>query len=194
MNDTHHSLIMRLPSQSDVDAWSEFSLIYEPMLYRFGRRRGLQDADARELVQSVMISVARAVERWEPNREKARFRTWLFRIARNQWLNMATKRRLDVATGRTTDLFLLHAQVEESEEDCLLEYRREVFRLAAAHVRDSIQPATWEAFWRTSVLDIAADQVAKELGMSTGAVYIARYRVTQRLKSLIEKWEQNDEL
>lgn len=59
--DTRESLILRLPSANDADAWQEFIDLYKPLVIRFARRRGLQDADAREIAQNVFISVAKAV-------------------------------------------------------------------------------------------------------------------------------------
>lgn len=195
-NDTRESLILRLPSQSDALAWQEFTAIYEPMIYRFARKRGLQDADARELVQNVLVAVARAVERWQPDTEKGRFRSWLFRIARNQLINMVQQRRLDAACGGT-DEWISIGQIDSpsnGHSQQLADYRRELFRIAAAHVRDCFHETTWEAFWRTSVLEEACETVAHELNISIGAVYIARSRVIHRLKQVIQQWERDDAL
>ena len=106
--ETRASLILRLPSAADADAWREFVSIYEPFVYRFARRGGLQDADARELVQNVMLAVARAVGRWRPDANRGKFRTWLFRIARNQLIDVSGKlQRQSAARGSTTMLGLL---------------------------------------------------------------------------------------
>jgi len=85
-------LILRLPSHEDADAWREFVAIYEPFIYRFARRSGFQDADARELVQNVLVAVVKAVDRWQADPERGRFRTWLFKIARNQFLDLLRKK------------------------------------------------------------------------------------------------------
>ena len=61
--DTKISLILRPPQSSDVEAWREFVDVYEPFILRLARSRGLQEDDARELVQRVMVAVARAVDR-----------------------------------------------------------------------------------------------------------------------------------
>ncbi len=194
-HETNPSLIMRLPSQSDIEAWGEFARIYEPMVYQFGRRRGLQDADARELVQNVMIGVAKAVARWTPDGNRGRFRTWLYRIARNQWITLISKKKLDVPGGGTSNFLRLMEHAEDVSPDKLRsEYRRELFRIAAAKVRDSFQPKTWEAFWRTAVLEQSVEQAARELGMTAGAIYLARGRVTHRLQETIQGWEHDDQL
>jgi RNA polymerase sigma-70 factor (ECF subfamily) len=91
--DTRASLILRLPTKADVAAWREFVELYEPFLHRFARRSGLQEADARELVQDVLLSVVQAVGHWQQDSTRAKFRTWLFRIARNKLIDVLSKRQ-----------------------------------------------------------------------------------------------------
>jgi RNA polymerase sigma-70 factor (ECF subfamily) len=77
----------------DGRAWGEFVEIYEPVVYRLARREGLQDADARDLTQQVLMAVAGRVERWDPDRSKGSFRAWLYRVARNLTVNLMINRR-----------------------------------------------------------------------------------------------------
>lgn len=190
---TRESLILRLPTAGDASAWQEFSAIYEPLVYEFGRRRGLQDADARELVQDVFVAIARAVDGWKPDPKKGKFRAWLFRIARNELITMYRRRRPDRGTGKTTELMALQQiQLDESDNELELDYQRELFRAAAAFVKDNVHETTWQAFWRTSVEGHSIEATANELGLTCGAVYIARSRVLHRLRELIQQWEDDD--
>lgn len=194
--ETRASLILRLPSAADAEAWREFVSIYEPFVYRFARRGGLQDADARELVQNVLLAVARAVGRWRPDGDRGKFRTWLFRIARNQLIDMAGKRqRQSAARGGTTMLGVLNQQpalAGWSSDDVRLSHRRELFIWAADRVMNTVKEATWQAFWMTAVEDRSVEDAANTLGLSVGAVYIARSRVLSRLKDEIKQWEDDD--
>ena len=56
--DTRASLILRLGDPADDAAWAEFVQIYQPMLFQLASRWGLQDADAREVVQETLLAVA----------------------------------------------------------------------------------------------------------------------------------------
>lgn len=191
--DTRASLILRLPTKADAEAWREFVGLYEPFLHRFARRNGLQEADARELVQDVLLSVVQAVGHWQQDATRAKFRTWLFRIARNKLIDVLSKRqRQATRTGGSGMLDI--AQPQTLVEEAAIAHRRELFRWAASQVREQVQPATWTAFWRTSVEEHPVSEVARDLGLSTGAVYIARSRVLARLKEELSKLEVDDAL
>jgi len=196
--DTRYSLILRLPTVEDAAAWREFVGIYEPVVYRFARRRGLQDADARELVQNVLVRVARAVGGWKPDQRRGRFRTWLLCIARNQLVDVfRARQRREVAAGGTSMLARLSSHADRPgtlDEELNLENQRVQFRWAAARVRESVQERTWQAFWLTSVQERPVEAVARELGLTPGAVYIARSRVIARLRQEVQQLEAENDL
>jgi RNA polymerase sigma-70 factor (ECF subfamily) len=179
---TRNSLILRLRNREDVDSWREFAAIYQPVIYRVARHRGMQDADAHELVQRVLLAVARAVDRFQPDKSRAKFRTWLYRITHNEFCKELENCRKYAAAGDSAVRELLERVPEATADEFSMEYRRSVFRWAADRVRPDVKPTTWEAFWRTSVSQESTEDVAKELGISTGAVYIARSRVMARLQ------------
>lgn len=99
--DTRESLIARLPDHADHAAWHEFAELYEPLIYGIGRRHGLQPADANDLVQEVLSAVAASIQKFQPDRSRGRFRTWLFRVARNQALtNLKRMGHIGRASGQ----------------------------------------------------------------------------------------------
>lgn len=189
--DTRASLILRLSNAADVEAWDEFVLIYEPLILRLGRRHGLQEADAEELVQEVFLAVSRAVSRWNGDPARGRFRGWLFRIARNLLINVLTRRRFQViGSGDSAMRRLLDEQAAPSNGESReldLELRRELFRRAAQVVRDTVSETTWQAFWQTSVEARPIADVAQALGITVGGVYIARSRVMARFRDEVRR-------
>ena len=191
--ETRLSLLARVRDERDDAAWTEFVEIYQPLVYRLVRRSGLQDADAREIAQEVLMAVAGAIDRWQPSVGKGSFRAWLFRIARNLMINFLVKQRRQPRGSGDTDMQrLLEERTVTSPEESRLfeeEYRRQVFRWAAARIRTQFKDSTWQAFWRTCVDGQSVKQAGSELKMSAGAVYVARSRVMARLKVEIQKFE-----
>lgn len=191
---TRPSLVIRIRDPHDKRAWSEFVEIYEPLVYRIVRKKGFQDADANELTQQVLMAVASAVDRFEPDPEKGSFRGWLFRIARNLMINfVARERRHPLASGDTAVQRLLEELPSRSLHSAEFdeEYSLQVFEWAAEQVKKELRPATWSAFWLTSVEGRCVSEVADELGMTRGAVYVARSRTMARLRGKIEALEDD---
>jgi len=192
--DTRLSLIVRLRGEPDAAAWAEFVRLYRPVVVRLARRRGLQDADADDLAQQVLLAVALAVQRWDPDPARGRFRAWLRRIAENCALNALTRRPPDRAGGGTAELERLAELPVPDGEDTLelrQEYRRQVFAWAADAVRVEFQAATWQAFWLTAVVGLDAETAGRQLGKNPGAVYTARCRVMKRLREKVAEWDES---
>jgi RNA polymerase sigma factor (sigma-70 family) len=190
--DTRASLIVRLRDRADQEAWAEFVEVYRPLVYRLACRKGLQHADAEDLAQQVLSAVAAAVDRWEPDETRGRFRTWLHRIAHNMIINTLTRRAPDRASGEQGALDILAQQEAREGPDSELlriEFRRGVFHWAARQIKDEFQAETWMAFWQTAVEQKPVPEVAQSLGKKPGAVYAARGRVMRRLKEKILEWE-----
>lgn len=191
---TRASLLLRLRDSQDHEAWLEFVSIYEPVAYRLLRRRGLQDADAREVMQELFIAVSRSIDRWDPSRERGSFRGWLARVTRNlviNWLKRRKRRVLAIGGSDLQEMFdRLPAAVEPETAEFDRELRRALFHKAAEKVRREVQPATWQAFWETAVLGTSPGEAANKLGMQAGAVRVAKCRVQVRLRAAVNELEK----
>ena len=191
--DTRDSLLARVRSAADRDAWDQFALIYRPVIYRLARHRGLQDADAQDLAQRVLIAVASAIGRWEKSNESVRFRHWLSRVTRNAIINALSRQPHDRAAGGSSVLELLNEQPgdnPEAEAEIELEYRRELYLRAATIVRGDVEAITWRAFEMTVIQSRSIDETAIELEKPVGTIYVARSRVMRRLRAVVKELEK----
>lgn len=185
---TRLSLILRLRHTDDAEAWQEFVEIYQPLIFRLARSRGLQEADALDLTQEVMARVAKAVNRWDPDPQRGSFRGWISRITRNLVIEfLRSKNRQPLTSDDSSIDHFIQASPSPSPETELfdLEHQRQVFAWAAEKVRGSFQPKSWLAFWLTAIENRSVDDVANDLGMTKGSIYIARSRVMAKLKEKI---------
>lgn len=188
--DTRISLIVRLASPDDVAAWQEFADIYAPALYQLAVQRGLQPADAEDVTQDILFGVARAIERFEPDVERARFRTWLSRIARNLIADFFAGRAKRPVSQVISDSWLQEvcsgSTLPLTGECFEQEFRAALFRLAAQKVQQRVTETTWQAFQRTVIEGAAVSAVASELQLTPGSLYVARCRVMKMLREEVQ--------
>ena len=193
---TRPSLLMRVRDANDHAAWGRFVEAYTPLVYNFCRKRGLQAADAADVAQDVMKAVAASLPRFVYEPQRGRFRDWLFRVTRSKLSNFHRARQRQPAgsagSGQTDVHELLREQPDPAEAADPAEalrweqsWHRQTFDWAVKVIRDEFHPATWKAFWATAVEGRAVKEVGDELGMSAGAVYIARSRVLSRLREAV---------
>lgn len=187
--ETRYSLIARLASREHVAAWDEFSSTYETAIVRYCRSRGLQDADAVEVAQEVLLAVHQTAGNWVPTGRIGSFRAWLFETARRASLKSIRQRSKHVNStslmldAEGSDVEPAESLARKEEED----WQRWLFFAAAGFVQTEVETTTWQAFWQTAVECLTPDRVASELGISIGSVYTARCRVISRIRKHVEE-------
>lgn len=192
---TRATLLVRLRDSSDEDAWRQFVELYAQVVYRWYRRRGLQDADAADLTQEVLQAVAAGAGRLDYDPERGTFRGWLYGLVRHKLRDFFDRRcRHPPATGDVATFEILQAipTADDEPEQWEREYQRRLFSVAAEKARALVDDATWQAFWRTAVDGQLARDVAQALQMSVGAVYVAKSRVVARIKQYVAQIEGNE--
>lgn len=192
---TRVSLLVRLRDGSNQAVWQEFVDLYGPVIYGFARKRSLQDADAADLVQDVLRSVSSAIGRLEYDRNQGTFRGWLFTVTRNKVFNFLSARKIrPQAAGDSGTNRLLNSKPDSSDgsEVWELEYQRRLASIAMERIKSEFQDNTWQAFWLTAVEGIPASDAAQQIGLSPGAVYVAKSRVLARLKSEVQALQSEE--
>jgi RNA polymerase sigma factor (sigma-70 family) len=187
---TRASLIVRIRDLRDSEACEEFVETYGPVVYGYGRRQGLQGADAADLTQEVLRAVAGAIGEFRYDPRRGSFRSWLFTVARTKRLNLMSRRVRHPGTlgnlemvqrlnklSAANDADLEAAEWDRAFDQCLLDR-------AAVQARTEVNEATWLAFQRTAIEGTNPRTVAQKLGMSVGAIYTARCRVLARLRDV----------
>ncbi len=182
---TRESLLIRLSRGQCNQAWDEFADIYRPMILRLARQSGLQECDADDVTQKVMISIARTIGTWQKDDNKSGFRAWLTTVTRNAIKNAFTRVPRDRLMNSTQLFCLIEDASDRSTEldrHIETEFMRAVFRTAADRVRQEFAETTWQAFWQTTVGQLSIKDAAEQQSTTCGAIYAARSRVMRRLQ------------
>jgi len=178
--ETPVSLLERLRRPDEAEAWSRFVELYTPLLYLWTRRVGLQEQDAADLVQDVMVSLVKILPTFQYDPRKS-FRRWLRTMILNKWRDQRKRRTLESRLGGGAGLEDV-ADPDDPDAFWEIEYRRRLVNRALEVMQTDFRPATWKACWEHVVEGRPAADVAKELGITAGAVYAAKIRVLDRLR------------
>lgn len=187
---TSLSLLERLRTSPQQSGWQTLVEIYTPHVQAWLRRQQVQDADRDDISQEVLSTVIRRLPDFEHNGRVGAFRNWLRAITVNCLRDYWRKRkRGPLATG-ASDFQEWLGQLEDPASGLTQvwnqEYDRHVTRTLLDRLRPQFEPSTWQAFQRFALDEIPAADVARELGMTANAVFIAKSRVLTRLRQEAE--------
>lgn len=182
---TSMTLVMRLRSQ-DPAAWRQMAELYGPLVYSWVRLSGLNEHDSADVVQDVFSAVHLSLDRFRKDRPADRFRDWLWTIARRRTADHLRRLARHPAGIGGSDAYLrlqeLPEEISCSDNVQAATAEVELVRRALNLVRPEFEDRTWQACLQTAVDGRKPADVAADLGMTVGALYVARSRVLKRLR------------
>jgi RNA polymerase sigma-70 factor (ECF subfamily) len=189
---TSLTLLSRIEAQGDDEAWRLFARLYGPIVYSWCRDAGLQPDDVDDVGQEVFRVVARKIGTFEAGRKASgAFRSWLWGITRLQILSYLRSAKRQPIGGGGTDhqlsLQRLEQKSDEPESVNGFNSRQLLLRSAIEILRSDFDARTWQAFWEMAVNGRPAKDIGDELKMTARAVRQAKFRVTRKLRELLDE-------
>lgn len=185
---TRVTLLRHVADRRDVAAWDRFVRLYGPLIHRYCRRRGLQDADALDVTQDVLLQLSRQMGDFRYDRRLGRFRNWLGTITHRALLKRVARSQSRSSGSRASRFprpLAQHACRDSLGASWVEAFNAHVYRTAVERVRPLFDRETWEAFRATFVEHRPPREVAVELERTVGWVYQAKFHVVRRLKEEI---------
>lgn len=178
MHTTPASLLERLRRPGESEAWARFVALYTPLIYYWARRTELQPQDAADLVQDVFATLVEKLPEFAYDSHKS-FHGWLRTVTLNKWRDRCKRPALP-GEGKASIADLPGPDDMKAFEEA--EYHRHLVSRALQVMQADFQPTTWKACWEFVVNGRPAAEVARELGLTVNAVYLAKARVLARLR------------
>ena len=184
--ETRKSLIVRLKNEQNEFAWREFVCSYEGFLIQLARRQGVPERRIPDVTQQILLVIAKSIDGWKDDGNAASFRRWLSTVSRNVVIRFMSRERKQAGGIGGSDLVAQLQNVEDKpDERHVQQYQHELIVWAAEQVRHEFLETSWRAFWATVIDERLVDDVAEELGVYPGSIYMSRSRIMARIKKKV---------
>ncbi len=193
MSDTRLSLLVRVRNLADAASWNQFDEIYRPLIVGYLRGLGLKEHDAHELTQGVFQRLLAILPTFELNRERGRFRTYLWKLTHNTLVDWVRRRQVrDRAEKEWVRRF---CEVDASESRDLegifiQRHRKRILEVVLPQVRAIVSSTAWACFEGRLVKGRPGAAIAAERGIKANVVYVYASRVLQEVRRRCAEFEE----
>jgi len=194
---TRTTLLQRLKNWQDQSSWQDFFDTYWRLIYSGALKAGLNEAEAQEVVQETMISVAKHMPTFEYDRAIGSFKAWLLTMTRWRITDQLRKRRRLAAHDSFDDTDAdarMTGKMMDPVSECLdalwdAEWQKNLLDAAIDKVRRRLDPQKYQIFDFYVNKEWPAEDVAKAFGISIDQVYLAKHRVTEMITEEVKRLE-----
>ena len=197
---TRQTLLERMRGEGDEASWHEFFETYWKLIYNAGRKGGLSDAEAQDVVQETIISVYKSLPEFEYDPKAGSFKAWLLKLTRWRVVDQLRRRRTEnrISKGLKAGEEAERAEVEEVEDPSAFvpdsywdeEWERNLYEAALERAKGKLPPKQFQIFDLYVLKEWPVGKVKDVLGVSATQVYLAKHRVSRALKKEMRTLEK----
>lgn len=184
---------MRVREPQDRLAWEEFVNRYAPKIFNWCRRYQLQESDAADVTQEVLVKLVRAMQDFQYDPARGSFRGWLKTVTANAVRDLVGSWKKvgrgsgDTAVGQVLATIEDEQAIEALSTEIETCHQQELLAEAERLVQPRVQSHTWQAYQLTAVEQRTAADVAQRLDMPISEVYVAKSRVLKMLRDAVQQ-------
>jgi RNA polymerase sigma factor (sigma-70 family) len=182
--DTSLTLLERLQKNpDDPQAWTLFVERYQPRIRGWCVTWGLQDSDADDVAQDVLVKLFAALRKFQYDPSRS-FRAWLKTVTQHAWSDFVAARRRHPAQNANQIDTIADSAEAQSDLNKQLEdaFDRELLEVAMRRIKGRTKASNWEAFHLTAIEGLSGAEAALKLGMPVGHVFVAKHRIQKLLQ------------
>ena len=189
---TRATLLQRLKNWQDQSSWQDFFDTYWNLIYGVARKGGLTPAEAEDVVQDTMVSVAKHMPGFKYDPAIGSFKGWLLKVTRWRIVDQLRKRHgqslPEEASLDEVDLDEI-AEVADPELEKIweAEWEGNLLNVATAKARRRLDPQHYQIFDCYVNKEWSPDKISKIFSVSVGQVYLAKHRVTEAIRLEVER-------
>ncbi len=195
---TRITLLNRLKDWRDQSSWQEFFDIYWKLIYGVARKAGLTEAEAQDVVQETLFSVAKHIPTFKYDPALGSFKGWLLNMTRWRIIDQIRKRgpvaehRVESGDASRTATIEKVADPNSPDLDAIweMDWEKNLLESAMARVKKQIDPQKFQVFDFYVNREWPPEKVAQTFNISINQVYLAKNRVTEMLREEVRRLEQ----
>jgi RNA polymerase sigma-70 factor (ECF subfamily) len=198
---TRASLIARLKDWRDHASWQDFFDTYWRLIYGVARKSGMTDAEAQDVVQETVVSVAKHMPGFRYDPEVGSFKAWLLKMTRWRIIDQIRKRPPEVlrhsptnGTGTGTVERVIDPESNVLDKLWDAEWEKNLVDAAVANVKRKLDPQKYQIYDFYVNKDWPPEKVAARFQISVDQVYLAKHRVTELIKAEVVRLEKKNPL
>jgi len=185
---TRRSLLSRLRNWEDRQSWEDFFTTYWRLIHQAALKAGLSETDAEDVVQEVVIAVAKKMPEFRYDPARGSFKGWLLQITRRRINDHLRRKYREPATGAAA---LEQAAAPASLETFWdAEWDHHLLEAALRRVRSRVEPQPYQIFDCYVLKGWPVADVVRTLGVSRNQVYLAKSRIGALVKHECTKLAQ----
>ncbi len=195
---TRRTLLSRLKQWDDQKSWQDFFDIYWKLIYSTALRSGLNEAEAQDVVQDTIISVARQMPNFKYDAARGSFKSWLFLIIRRRIADHLRKeyRRVKIQEGdaQSSRTALLERLADPGAaltgEIWDEEWKSQLFDAALQRVKRHVDSKQFQIFDCYVLKEWPVKDLVSAFGVSANQVYVIKHRISALIADEVRKLEQ----
>jgi RNA polymerase sigma-70 factor, ECF subfamily len=189
--DTRVSVIVGV-CQQDPERWREFDAIYRPILSAYLNKRGVNEADADDIVHDIFVKLLGKIHTYDRSRE--RFRSWLFSVAQNTLIDRARRRAAYTKAVDGWTAHVLRATASDSvqmAEEWVKLHRQKILEHALKTIRARTSSKAWACFEQRLLRNRPGAEIAGELKIDPNAVFVNACRVLKQVRAVCNEFDED---